>query len=253
MCDGRLLPTVIWRSLSACRECLALPTTENQLIELLPRRERRRLLGLCKPVDLEPASILCEFGSDVHFVYFPTHSFISLLTVVDEKTWLEVGMVGREGMLGLHMALGLTKAPLRALVQRQGTALRIGAHAFQAEMASSPPLQRILARYLYVAMAQLASSAGCLRFHTIGQRLAKWLLMSQDRAQASTFRVTQGYLAYMLGVRRVGITNAALDLQRRGVIEYQRGEMTVLNRPALERASCNCYVTDRQAYDSMLS
>ena len=157
-------------------------------------------------------------------------------------------MVGREGMLGAQLALGVATAPLRALVQGAGTAWRIGAGAFRRELARSPALQRSLDRYLYVLMAQLAASAACLRFHLIGPRLARWLLMSQDRAQADSFRVTHEFLAYMLGVRRVGITAAAGGLQRSGLIDYHRGELTVLDRAGLEAAACDCYAADCKAY-----
>ena len=137
-------------------------------------------------------------------------------------------------------------------MQGEGTAWRIGAAAFRVELARSPALKRGLDRYIHVLMAQLTTSAACLRFHQIGPRLARWLLMSQDRAHADRFRVTQEFLAYMLGVRRVGITAAAGALQREGLIEYHRGDLTVLDRPGLEGAACTCYSTDRQTYADLL-
>jgi CRP-like cAMP-binding protein len=142
--------------------------------------------------------------------------------------------------------------PLRAVVQGSGAAWRIGSAAFRRELALSPALQRELLRYVFVLMAQLAESAACLRFHLIGQRLARWLLMSQDRAHAEHFHVTHEFLAYMLGVRRVGITTAAAGLQRFGLIRYRRGEVTVLDRPGLEAAACGCYAADQRAYDAQL-
>ncbi|MEO8804660.1 MAG: Crp/Fnr family transcriptional regulator [Burkholderiaceae bacterium] len=230
-----------------------MPTVENHLIERLPRKERQRLLALCEPVPLLLAEVLCEPGRPTRHVYFPTQGFISLVAQVDGQPALEVGMVGREGMLGAHLVLGVATAPLHALVQGPGTAWRIGTPAFRTELARSAPLQRGLNRYLYVLMAQLASSAACLRFHLIGQRLSRWLLMSQDRAQADHFHVTHEFLSYMLGMRRVGITAAAGALQRQGLIEYRRGELTVLDRPGLEAASCACYATDCQAYSELLN
>lgn len=155
-------------------------------------------------------------------------------------------------MLGVQLALGVATAPLHALVQGAGTAWRIGNRAFKAELAASPALQRSMNRYLYVLMAQLAESTACVRFHQIGPRLARWLLMSQDRSQASSFDVTQEFLAYMLGVRRVGITAAAGELQRSGLIAYSRGKLTVLDRKGLEAASCGCYAADRKAYMDLL-
>jgi CRP-like cAMP-binding protein len=229
-----------------------LPTVENHLIERLPRKERLRLLALCEPVQLVLAEVLCQPDKPTRHVYFPTESFISLVAPIDGQPALEVGMVGREGMLGAHLALGVVTAPLHALVQGAGAAWRIATPAFRAELARSAPLQRSLNRYLYVLMAQLAASAACLRFHQIGPRLARWLLMTQDRAHADQFHVTHEFLSYMLGVRRVGITAAAGALQRSGLIEYRRGELSVLDRPGLEAAACGCYAVDRKAYAELM-
>ena len=225
---------------------------QNHLIELLARKDRVRLLALCEPVELVLAEVLCERNTPAHHVYFPTEGFVSLVTMIDGSPGIEVGMVGREGMVGAHLALGVTTSPLRALVQGAGTAWRIRSTAFRTELARNEALQRGLGRYLYVLMAQLASSAACLRFHQIGPRLARWLLMSQDRAHADSFHVTQEFLAYMLGVRRVGVTAAASALQRCGLIEYRRGELTVLDRSGLEAASCGCYAADRKTYADLL-
>jgi len=222
--------------------------SENRLIQLLPRADRMRLLAVCEPVELTLSEILCEPGKPTGHAYFPTDGFISLVTLVVGHPGLEVGMVGREGMVGAQLALGVSTSPLHALVQGGGGALRIGAEAFRSELARSDALQRQMNRYLYVLMAQLATSAACLRFHLIGPRLARWLLMTQDRAHADAFHVTQEFLAYMLGVRRVGITAAAGALQRLGLIEYRRGAMKVLDRGGLERAACSCYATDRRSY-----
>ncbi len=225
---------------------------QNHLIELLPSKDRVRLLAACEPVHLVLAEVLCEPRKPTRYVYFPTACFISLVAQIDGEPALEVGMVGREGLLGAQLALGVVTAPLHAVVQGPGAALRIATAAFRRELAQSEALRRCLNRYLYVLMAQLASSAACLRFHQIGPRLARWLLMSQDRAHADTFHVTQEFLAYMLGVRRVGITAAAVALQRSGLIEYRRGELTVTDRAGLEAAACGCYAADRKAYADLL-
>ena len=225
---------------------------ENHLIESLPRKDRASLLKVCEPVELVLSDVLCEAAQPTRYLYFPTESFISLVRPVDAHLGLEVGMVGREGLLGAQLALGVLTSPLRALVQGAGAAKRVEAKAFRAELARSTALQRNLHRYLYVLMEQLATSAACLRFHQIGPRLARWLLMSQDRAHADTFHVTQEFLAYMLGVRRVGVTAAASALQRRGLIEYRRGELKVLDRSGLEAAACSCYRVDRQSYAAVL-
>ena len=229
-----------------------LPIVQNHLIERLPRTARLRLLAICEPVELVMAEVLSEVGIPARHVYFPTKSFISLVTPIKGKPILEVGMIGREGMLGTHLALGVSAAPLHALVQGPGAAWRIGAVAFRRELAHSSALQRGLNRYVYVMMMQLASAASCLRFHQIEPRLARWLLMTQDRAQSKNFHITHEFLAYMLGVRRVGVTAAANVLQRGGLIKYHRGEIQVLSRLGLEAAACSCYAADLEAYAKML-
>jgi CRP-like cAMP-binding protein len=229
-----------------------LPTEQNYLIESLPSSSRSRLLAICEPVDLVMGEILGEVGTPTQYVYFPTVGFISLVTATKGRPTLEVGMVGREGMVGTQLVLGVESAPLHAVVQGAGTAWRIGASGFSRELARSSALQRGLNRYVYVTMAQLASSAFCLRFHQIGQRLARWLLMTQDRAYSDSFHITHEFLAYMLGVRRVGITTAASVLQRAGLITYSRGAIQVLNRRGLKASACSCYATDREAYVKVL-
>jgi CRP-like cAMP-binding protein len=225
---------------------------ENQLIERLPRASRQQLLALCEPVDLVLSEILSEPDELTSHVYFPTVGFISLVTMVDGHPDLEVGMVGREGMVGAQLALGVSAAPVRALVQGSGAAWRIEASAFRKELGQSDALRKCMGLYVYVLMAQFATSAACLRFHQIGPRLARWLLMTQDRAHADSFYVTQEFLAYMLGVRRVGVNAAARALQNDGLIGYSRGELVVLDRGGLEAAACTCYAADCQAYDKLL-
>ena len=230
-----------------------LSLNENHLIERLPRKDRLHLLAICEPVQLALGDVLCEPGQATRHVYFPVDAFIALLTQVDGHANLEIGMVGREGMLGASLALGETTTPLRAIVLGPGAARRVDSIDFQREMARSVALQRNLSRYVVVMMAQLASSAACLRFHAIAPRLARWLLMSQDRAHADSFHVTHELLAFMLGVRRVGITTAAGSLQRLGLIQYRRGELTVLDRQGLEANACSCYATDQRTYAEFLT
>ena len=225
-----------------------LTTAKNHLIELLPPKERLHLLSLTEPVQLVQSVVLSEVGTPTRHIYFPVEGFISLVTSIEGKPVLEVGMAGREGMLGAQVALGVPSQPMHALVQGPGSALRIGLKVFQEELGLNTALKPLLDRYIYVLMGQLASSAACTRFHEINPRLARWLLMMQDRAHSNAFGVTHQFLGFMLGVRRVSITAAAGALQKKGLIEYHRGQVTVLNRKGLEAASCSCYADDRRVY-----
>ena len=225
-----------------------MPHSSNYLIARLPKAARVRLDAIGQVVDLPLSQVLGEAGDPTRHVHFPIDGFVSLLAQVDSEHVIEVGMVGREGMLGIQLALGVASEPLKSLVQGQGQALRIDAAAFRRELEASPVLRTTLDRYVYVLLSQHARAAACLRFHMIEERLARWLLMSQDRAFSDVFQLTQEFLAYMLGVRRVGVTVAAGELQRRGLIAYERGEMRIVDRAGLELAACSCYASDRAVY-----
>jgi CRP-like cAMP-binding protein len=224
----------------------------NLLLAALPRAESRRLIARCEPVELTFGKVLCEQGDRIRHVYFPTDSFISLLSLIDGRPRLEVGLIGTEGMLGVSLILGVQVAPLRALVQGAGAALRLDAAQFSRALEQSSAVETRLKRYLYVLMSQLAQMAACTRFHMVEARLARWLLMTHDRAHSDEFHLTQDFIAYMLGVRRAGITRAASALQKRKLIHYTRGMVTVLDRRRLETVACECYRSSGQMYSRLM-
>ena len=224
----------------------------NRLIEALPRKDRLHFIAGCEEVELVLSDVLFEPGARIRHAHFPTTGFISLLTPNDGANRLEVGLVGVEGMAGTPLVLGIAMSPLQALVQGSGTSLRMDAAVFRRELAQSLPLRLLLNRYLFVRMTQLAQSAGCTRFHLVEARLARWLLMTQDRAQSSRFHITHEFLAMMLGVRRAGVTRAATSLQKLALIRYSRGNIVVLDAPGLRAAACACYHRDRETHRRVL-
>lgn len=220
----------------------------NRLIAALPRLEQRRLAKDCDPVELHYGDILAEPGETIRHVYFPLRALISLVTSIDGRASLEVGLVGDEGMLGTSLILGLDVWPLRAMVQGTGSSLRMEATQFCRTLAESSALRTLLKRYTYVVMGQLAQAAACTHYHRVEARLARWLLMTGDRAHSNDFHVTHEFMASLLGVRRVGVTKAATALHARNLIGYRRGDVTILDRSGLEAAACACYATDKATY-----
>lgn len=213
----------------------------NQLIERLPRKERNEFLKCCEPVELVFGTTLCEPNQPFQSVYFPLSGFISLLIKIGDHQPLETALIGNEGMLGATLALGVKTAPMRAVVQGAGTALRMTVAQCQMELRDSTNLLRIFNRYLYIQIAQLSQNGACSHFHKVEPRLVRWLLMTHDRAHADHFYLTHEHLADMLGVRRSSITIAAGMLQRKKLISYNRGKIVILDRKRLEAASCECY------------
>jgi CRP-like cAMP-binding protein len=212
----------------------------NLVLASLPRDALDGLLLQLRPVDLAFGEVLYEPGQTMREVYFPLEGLVSLLTVVG-ATALEVGMVGREGVVGIPLALGLARSPMRALVQGAGAGLRLSRTRFEAAMSNSPPLRKALLAYAGSLMAQIARTAACNRFHVVEARLARWLLMTRDRAGSADFATTQEFLSSMLGVRRVGVSEAASTFQRRKLIEYSRGHIRIVDHAGLEAACCSCY------------
>ena len=225
---------------------------ENLLLAALSNEDRMRLLGDGTPIELRLQDSLSESGDRIHYVYFPIDGFISLITPGVDRAQLEIGLVGNEGMLGVPLLLGIHVSPLRALVQGTGHAWRIDAAHFIRMIERHATVRNSLNRYLYVFLAQLMQTATCTRFHLVEARLARWLLMTRDRAHANQFHVTHEFLAYMLGVRRVGVTSAASALQRRKLIRYQRGDISILDIRGLEKAACPCYAIDKKIYGRVL-
>lgn len=218
---------------------LTLP--KNLLLAGLKPDERAWTLAQCESVALVAGDTLCEPDAVLEHAYFPRQGVIALVTILGRHRPLEMGLIGNEGMLGATLALGVETAPMRAVVQGAGTAWRMAREDFQQQLLTDPDLRRIISRYLYVLLTQFAQSAACTHFHEIEPRLARWLLMTQDRAHADHFNLTHEDLAALLGVRRSGITLAAGALQQRGLIHYVRGVIRILDRPGLEVAACGCY------------
>jgi CRP-like cAMP-binding protein len=206
-------------------------------------------LDQLEPVVLRFGQILYEAGGRIRHVYFPIDSLVSLLTAVDKRRTLEVGMVGNEGMTGMPFILGMGVSGVRALVQGGGRALRMPAAPFRIEFDRNEPLRQALFRYTYALMAQISQTAACNRFHEAEARLARWLLMTRERVGSDEFRLTHEFLAHMLGLRREGVTEAATALKRRGLIDYRRGRIQILDAKGLKASACSCYQVIRAVYE----
>lgn len=223
------------------------------MLAALPLKGYQLLLPRLESVTLKFGDVLYRPREAMQYVYFPIDCLVSLLTLVDGRPALEVGLVGREGMLGIPLALGIKDSPVRALVQGSGTALRMKSVHFLNEFRHNLPLQRVVGRYVYDLLIQVTQTAVCNRFHNVEDRLARWLLMTRDRVCTNQFRLTQGMLAGMLGVLRPAVTRAASTLQKRKVISYSRGEISILDSKALEAAACACYQVVKNVPDVTLA
>jgi len=225
-----------------------LPDTQNRLLAALPSRDYRRLARHLEPVSLPLRQVLYEPGDPIRHVYFPESGVISLLTVVDPSKAAEVAVIGNEGVVGASTTLGINSSHVRALVQGTGTALRIEASLLREEFAENGAWFRELYRFSNALMGQAAQTAACNRFHTVEARLARWLLATRDRVHSRHFDLTQEFLSTMLGVRRVGITGAAMHLQKLKIITYSRGHIQILDPSRLEEAACGCYRVVKDIY-----
>lgn len=224
------------------------PRAGNNLILSLPQSERESVLGACDYVELDVGRIVCEARARIRHVYFPATSYISLITSNDAAASLEVGMVGSEGMFGAALLLGVKTSPLTGMVQGAGSTFRMTAAKFKRELHDNSAFQRTLNHYFYFLIEQIAQTAACNRFHSLDSRLARWLLMTADRAHGAEFQLTHQFLALMLGVRRAGVTEAAGNLQAKNLIHYSHGVVTMLNHVGLEAMSCRCYGEANKMY-----
>lgn len=224
----------------------------NRLLAALPADELARLLSKTREVPLEFARIIHEQHEVVRCVYFPVSGIISLLLAVEERARLEVGIVGSEGFVGLSVFNGAKQSSNRAIVQGKGAALEMNAADFTAECDKGGALPRILERYTYSLLMQVSQLAACNRFHETQSRLARWLLMTGDCMKRDEFQITQEFLSDMLGVRREAVNKSATNLQRIGLINYWRGNVSILDRAGLEAAACRCYFIIKQEIENFL-
>ncbi|MDB5912299.1 MAG: hypothetical protein JWP22_974 [Ramlibacter sp.] len=224
----------------------------NQLLAALPKAEWERWSALLEPVEMPLGRVLYESGLSLTHVYFPIDSIVSLLYVMEDGSSAEIAVVGNEGLVGVSLFMGGETTPSRAVVQSAGRGFRLEAQAMKTEFNRAGPVLHLLLRYTQALITQMAQTAVCNRHHSLDQQLCRWLLLSLDRLQGSELRMTQELIANMLGVRREGVTEAALKLQAGGLIRYARGHITVLDRPGLEERTCECYAVVKKEYDRLL-
>jgi CRP-like cAMP-binding protein len=225
---------------------------QNDLLAALPEVELERWLAHLEPVDLPLGFVLYESGASVAHVYFPTDAIVSLLYVLENGASAEIAVVGREGIVGISLFMGGGSSPNRAVVQSAGAGFRLSAKALQEEFQRAGPVLHLLLRYTQALITQMSQTAVCNRHHSLDQQLCRWLLLSLDRLSSDHLVMTQELISNMLGVRREGVTEAAVRLQNAGLIRYARGHITVLDRPGLERRSCECYGVVKKEYDRLL-
>jgi len=225
---------------------------QNRLLDVLPAAEAQRWLPQLEPVDMPLGTVLYESGGALTHVYFPTTAIVSLLYVMENGASAEIAVVGNEGVVGISLFMGGESTPSRAVVQSAGVGLRLKAAVMKEEFNRAGPVLHLMLRYTQALITQMAQTAVCNRHHSLDQQLCRWLLLSLDRLQGNELVMTQELIANMLGVRREGVTEGALKLQHAGLIQYARGHITVLDRPGLEKRSCECYAVVKKEYDRLL-
>jgi CRP-like cAMP-binding protein len=224
----------------------------NLLLAALPQADFERLLPHFEPVDMVLGKVLYESGGTMTHVYFPTTAIVSLLYVMENGASAEIGVVGNEGIVGVSLFMGGGSTPSRAVVRSAGKGFRLKSGILKEEFEKSGPVMRMLLRYTQALITQMTQMAACNRHHSIDQQLCRWLLLSLDRLEVRELVMTQELIANMIGVRREGVTEAALKLQRAGLISYARGRISVLDRAGLEQRACECYAVVKKEYDRLL-
>ena len=227
------------------------PRTENQILGALPPEDRERIAAHLEPVELPHGHVIYHVDQQMEHVYFPTNSMVSLVSQLSDGTSIEVGVTGFEGMVGLPVMLGVDRSPHECITQINDGAMRAKADSIRSEFKRGGALQDLLLRYSQSLMLTVSQVAACNRVHTVGERLARWLLMSYDRCPISELPLTQDFLAIMLGTRRAGVTEAAVILQAEGVINYRRGRITMTDREGLEETACECYKIIKAEFDRL--
>ena len=225
---------------------------QNHLLAALPDAQLQRWLPHLEPVELTLGQVLYESGASMSYVYFPTNAIVSLLYVLEDGASAEIAVVGFEGVVGISIFMGGGSTPSRAVVQSAGLGYRLRADVIKTEFDRAGPVMHLLLRYIQALITQMAQTAVCNRHHSLDQQLCRWLLLSLDRLQSKQLVMTQELIANMLGVRREGVTEAALKLQKAGLISYARGHINVLDRPGLEKRTCECYEVVKKEYSRLL-
>jgi CRP-like cAMP-binding protein len=228
-------------------------TISNRILARLPRKDYQRLLPALEPVSLKFGQVISRPGAAMKYVYFPNDCMVSLITSVGGGQLSESGLIGREGVAGIQVAFGTRKSSFLMVVQGPGTAMRVSAGRLAREIGRGGTLQRELLTFANLLMLQVGQTAGCNRFHSVSQRLARWLLMTRDRMSTNEFELTQNFLAYMLGVRRPGVSHAARALKMKRLIRYSRGRITILDQKGLQGTACTCYEELKSAYRGLSS